>query len=204
MFSVMVELIDFFFKKTMEETITHVSSSVRKSRDRAAFLMQLYSSLLDLEDESQKLLDVLEKFANSEEPVSPIAKVPLGRIQIAKGFQPFEDALAKFKTLLARNREILSLYERETYEHLLSIEKTKGRYQVAIDYLQVAAPILIDRIEDATCDLIYATNLPVKTDLVRRIVGAFSPENEMPKLKDDSSLERERLDASIKSALNES
>ena len=96
MFAIISELIVQAIGKITGTSIDAVSKNISRGSSLAAKLINLFSCLAELERTSQELHGNLVLIASGKEPVTEIAKVPLGRLIVGGNLSGFKGAVNNF------------------------------------------------------------------------------------------------------------
>ena len=113
MYAVVSQVVVQAVGKIIGSSLDSLVATISKRRSLAAKLINLFSCLQELEVSSRTLYNNLLIVANGKEPVTDIAKVPLGRVIVQRSVQDFRGAVNDLSRNLKQVDAIFGIYVRE-------------------------------------------------------------------------------------------
>jgi len=160
----MLEVLSAIIVKAIEKiigsSIDTVAKKVSWKSSLAAKLINLFSCLCEIEKSSQEFYEDLLLLASGKEPITEIAKVPMGRIVIRKRSGELKNAVTKFSEQFKEIEAYLSIYDNEVSFGLNDIMLSKTRYIKAIDFFLASCPSFREFDDLSTGYLVFPSALP--------------------------------------------
>jgi hypothetical protein len=169
MFGILSELIVNIVGKIVGTSVDAAGKQIAYNSSLAAKLISLFSRLLEVEKASTALYNDVLLLASGKEPVTEIAKVPMGRILLQRSTSELYTSVKGFSDDLTNLETYISIYGGEGLHHILSdVAIAKGRYLKAVDILLLAIPTIRASEDLTTGHLVFPSAFP-KTESLERI-----------------------------------
>jgi hypothetical protein len=176
MLEVLSTIIGKSIEKIIGSSIDIVAKKISWKRSLASKLINLFSCLAEIEKVSQAFYDDLILLASGKEPLTEIAKVPMGRIVIKKRAEELKRAVTKFSEQFREIEVYISIYDEDISFNFNGILISKGKYIEALDFLidffLISCPSLKESEDLSTAYLVFPSILP-NTNIVEKISSMF-------------------------------